>query len=152
MPMKFALVQSQGVRDHAQNAVDHLQKHGQDRIADVALVPSGRTLMIPWDTTFLLMGTSSELEAELGGVQAGGKASFTVDLDDEDALMTKVASRKWTREDAKGVVPHEVSVIALHAGARTFSGSWQGILEKTMGRPRAGIDELLLELPRIRKF
>ena len=154
MLIRFGLANTQEVRDHAQSAVDHLWKAGVQSIKDVGLTKTGKYLQIPWDTTFLLMGVTSQLTAELTAEQGRGTEAFQAELlDGSDTLMTKRASRKLVTEDGKtGGTPHEFSVIALHSGARSFEGSWQGILESTLGRPRVGLDELIKELPRIKKF
>jgi hypothetical protein len=154
MLIRFGTANTEDVRAHAQNAVNHLWKGGVESIKDLGLSKTGTYLEIPWDTTLLLMGVTSQLTNELTAEQGRGTEAFIAELvEGRDTLMTKVASRKVVTEDGKiGGTPHTFSVIALHSGFRSFNGSWQGILESTMGRPRAWLDDLIKELPRIRKF
>ncbi len=155
MPMRFGLSSETLVRNHQDNAVKVLWTGGgEDSIAALGLKKSGKALVIPEDTTLLLMGTTSELDGELQRVKSGGINEFvTVTPSDTDyRLMTKVAVRKWTAQGGGVGTPHHVSVIALHSAAATFGGGWQSILENTLARPAATLDDLIAELPRIRKF
>jgi hypothetical protein len=153
MPMRYGLSSENLVRDHQDNAVKYLwTSAGKASVAAVGLARSGAALVIPEDSTFLLMGTTAELTAELRLVKQGGVDQLiTLTPSDRDyRLITKVAARKWTADGGGIGTPHHLSVIALHSAAATFDGGWRPILETTLGRP-VDIDALIAELPRIKQ-
>ena len=144
---------------------DHLVRHGPDpaiaflwtgsgqaTISAVGLTRDGTSLVIPFDTTFLMMGYTPELTAELTAVQGTGITSFLAKAPSGvDAARAKLAARRTTAEGgSKLAIGHTVTVIALHAAATSFHGQWQGILQQGLGSRRATIADLLAELPLIK--
>ena len=109
-------------------------------------------LVIPDDTTFLLMGTTPELQAALNALKATGVDRFTVEtIGGGDPFMTKMGART-TSSDGGGLgYKHDVTVIALHSCIKVFDPSWTGIFND-MGAPTLMVDALLTELREIKKL
>lgn len=154
MPMmRFGLTDDPIVRTHSDNAVKLLWTGmGVTTIAAVpGLVQEGRAYIIPLDTTLLLMGMSPELDAQLRTVSAGGVDAFRIKgQHGETPFLSTVAARKWTTEGGGIGTPHQVTIIGLHGGAKTFDRPWQGILGQSLASPRVTINDLLAELPVIK--
>ncbi len=155
MPMRFGVSSEPLVRSHQDNAVMLLWTGaGKHSIASVGLTQSGSALVIPEDTTLLLMGTTSELDGELQRIKQGGITAFVTRTpsDTDSRLLSAVAARKWTADGGGLGVQHKVSVIALHSRFVTFEGGWRDILSRGLRSDRVAVDDLIAELPRIKQF
>jgi hypothetical protein len=138
------------------NAVALLWASGQDSLLSLELKKIGNALAIPFQKTLLMMGITEDLEAELRRVKARRFEAITVDTPPkEEPIIIPMGARKWTKDPMDMGAPRKLSVIAIHGGDGgddRFDKSWTWILPKTMITPPISIDELIKELPELRKL
>ena len=153
MPVRFLLTDADLIREHVNNAVALLWTAGQDSILGLELAKVGNELQIPAHQTLLMMGTTDELEAQLRHVKSRRIEGITSATPfGGEAFLIPKGARKWTA-DPQGInKPQELSVIALHGGNQKFDKSWKPILATFLFTPPITIDELIAELPTIRKL
>jgi hypothetical protein len=150
--MRFGRTSDSVVRESPTNAVKVLWSSlGTDNVTALNLVSVEAALVVPQDTTVLMMGFTDELTAEFQALQNSGIDRFTVPSigDPDDRLLLKMAAREWTTQDDGIAIPKKVSVIALHGSKVPFGDEWS---QFGLATPPLTIEALLAELPHIRKL
>ena len=122
--MRFGMTGDLVVKHHPANAVKFLWSGaGKDRLSDLGLATSGNALVLPEEDTVLLMGTTSELAAEIERLGETGIDRFTVPGRSSESVLMTLTARQRTKAGG-GIGLNQVTVIALVDGALNFGDGW----------------------------